>query len=425
MKNLLPHVHRLRHALLLLPLLCFVLITNKAVAQDWSAIGNGLPFWTHAVCEYNGEIIAGGEAPGFLKRFDGANWVDIGGGVDGQVNALTVYNGELIAAGQFVNAGGIEVMFIAKWDGIEWLDLEGGTNSTVSALTVYNGNLIAGGYFTDANGPANYIAQWDGHAWSALGTGTGGSQGQVLALTVYQNELIAAGFFTSAGGNPANHIAKWNGTTWSTLGGGVAQILYALTPYGSNLVAGPGLVWNGSTWSTLGVGPGGGTYGYTLSLCANGTNLYAGGIFTSAGGSPASSVAKWDGTSWSNMNGGVFHPSLAAVFVVTPYQNGCIAGGIFSSAGGTSTSHIAQWNEAGAPSPPAINNLTILPNGDNVTLSWSSQGSPYFLVYDDVTSDGLYNNLVAVTSDTFTTLPLDPAQTAERYYIVIASEQMP
>ena len=125
------------------------------------------------------------------------------------------------------------------------------------------------------------------------------------------------------------------------------------------------------------------------------------------------------------MNGGVFHPSLAAVFVVTPYQNGCIAGGIFSSAGGTSTSHIAQWSEAGAPPPPAINALNILPDGTNVTLSWSSQGSPYFLVYDDVTSDGLFNNLVAVTSDTFTTLPLDPAQTAERYYIVIASEQMP
>ncbi|MBL0062679.1 MAG: hypothetical protein IPP40_14640 [bacterium] len=189
MKNPLLHVQRLRNILLLLPLLCLVLFTNKAVAQDWSAIGNGLPFWTHAVCEYNGEIIAGGEAPGFLKRFDGINWVDIGGGVDGQVNALTVYNGELIAAGQFVNAGGIEVMFIAKWDGIEWLDLEGGTNSTVSALTVYNGNLIAGGYFTDANGPANYIAQWDGHAWSALGAGAGGTQGQVLALTVYQNEV--------------------------------------------------------------------------------------------------------------------------------------------------------------------------------------------------------------------------------------------
>ena len=78
MKNLLPHVQRLRGTLLLLPLLCVVLFANKAVAQDWSTIGNGLPFWTHAVCEYNGEIIAGGEAPGFLKRFDGVNWAMAG-----------------------------------------------------------------------------------------------------------------------------------------------------------------------------------------------------------------------------------------------------------------------------------------------------------------------------------------------------------
>ena len=42
----------------------------------------------------------------------------------------------------------------------------------VYALTVYNGNLIAGGYFTTAGGTsANYIASWDGTAWSPLGSG--------------------------------------------------------------------------------------------------------------------------------------------------------------------------------------------------------------------------------------------------------------
>ena len=36
-------------------------------------------------------------------------------------------------------------------------------------------NLYAGGYFTTAGGvPANYIAKWDGSAWSALGSGMNG-----------------------------------------------------------------------------------------------------------------------------------------------------------------------------------------------------------------------------------------------------------
>ena len=46
---------------------------------------------------------------------------------------------------------------------------------SVSALAVDgDGNLYAGGCFTTAGGTAaNYIAQWDGAAWSPLGSGMG------------------------------------------------------------------------------------------------------------------------------------------------------------------------------------------------------------------------------------------------------------
>ena len=81
-------------------------------------------------------------------------------------------------------------------------------------------NLYAGGYFTTAGGvTANYIAKWNGSAWSALGSGMGGDP--VYALAVSGTNLYAGGDFTTAGGVSANYIAKWDGSAWSALGSGM------------------------------------------------------------------------------------------------------------------------------------------------------------------------------------------------------------
>ncbi|MBK6679912.1 MAG: hypothetical protein IPG53_07720 [Ignavibacteriales bacterium] len=59
--------------------------------------------------------------------------------------------------------------------------------------------------------------------------------------------------------------------------------------------------WNGTSWSTVGAGVNGSVY--TLKM--DGSNLYAGGQFTSAGGVNASNIAKWNGTSWSALGDGL------------------------------------------------------------------------------------------------------------------------
>jgi len=141
-----------------------------------------------------------------------------------------------------------------------------GANGEVYAAVVDGmGNLYIGGVFTAAGGaPANYVAKWDGTAWSALGSGLNNA---VSALAVLGTDLYVGGYFTTAGGSPANRIAKWNGNSWTTLGSGMNYIVEA--------------------------------------LAVSGNNLYVGGGFTTPGGVTANRVAKWDGSAWSSLGSGL------------------------------------------------------------------------------------------------------------------------
>ena len=362
-----------------------LLFSSSANAQGWSSLGGGLAGWVYATTVYNGQLIAGGDFPGHVAKFDGVSWSTVGNGVNGQVWSLGVYNNELWVGGTFSMADTLIVSNIAAWDGTTWKDAEGGMDGHVSAMTVYNGKLIAAGYFTTANISANHIAAWDGTSWSTLGEGTGGTQGQVLALTVYDSTLVAAGFFTTAGGVSASHIAKWNGTTWSALGDGIAWISYALAVYDSSLIAG-GLFstaggvaahdvakWNGSSWDSLGSGVGGGLYGYVLALAVSGTDLVAGGIYTTAGGSPAANIARWNGSAWTPMatsmtSGG----TVQAVYTLSPYAGGVAAGGIFDGIDGVGSGNICQWQEALGVKDP----LERVPSGFRLMPNYPNPFNP-------------------------------------------------
>ena len=83
--------------------------------------------------------------------------------------------------------------------------------------------------------PARYIARWNGATWQPLGSGMNYI---VYALTVYNGELIAGGYFTTAGGNLASKIARWDGATWQALGSGMNRPVNALTVYNDELIAG-------------------------------------------------------------------------------------------------------------------------------------------------------------------------------------------
>ena len=271
--------------------------------------------------------------------FSDADWVSLNPGIpgpNGPVWAIAVDgSGNVYVGGLFTFVGTVPANNIAKWDGSAWSALGSGISGAppgenypfVNALAVSGTKLYAGGEFTTAGEvTANGIAQWDGHAWSALGGGIGGYYiesmppnpplyfpGVVKALATIGSHLYAGGVFDTAGGIDATNIAEWNGSAWSALGSGMNSAVEALAVGGTNLYAGGtfstaggvwaiGIAkWDGSAWSALGAGMNGSVY----ALAVSGTDLYAGGYFSTTGGDPANGVAKWNGSGWSALGSGM------------------------------------------------------------------------------------------------------------------------
>lgn len=102
---------------------------------------------------------------------------------------------------------------------------------------------------------------------------------------------------------------------------GMGNIVAALCISGSNLYAGGAFTtagtvpvsfiakWNGSSWSPLyrSNGTYEGVNGHVTALAVSGNNLFVGGGFTDAGGVPANSIAVWDGSTWSNLGDGILY----------------------------------------------------------------------------------------------------------------------
>src|ERR1017187_5044964 len=90
-------------------------------------------------------------------------------------------------------------------------------------------------------------------------------------------------------------------------------------------------------WVSLGSGIGGGDlYGPgVFALAVVGTNLYAGGDFTAAGGVPVNNIAKWDGSAWSALGSGM----NSWVNALAASGTNLYVGGNFITAGGVTVNY--------------------------------------------------------------------------------------
>jgi hypothetical protein len=380
--------------------------------SDWSAPGSGVNSTVTALAVVDdaaasgadsrtsssdfqgpiGALYVGGQfsaadsiAARHIARWDGSAWSSLGdgAGLNAGVNAFAIFDDgsgpALHAAGGFTTAGGGLANHVARWDAqnepAAWFALGGGTNFAIQALSASSeaesgggSVLYAGGWFTTADGaPANYIAQWDGAAWSPLGSGVSYI---VRALAVFDDPsgagagpaLYVGGGFQLAGGDAANFIARWDGSQWSPLSSGVNNYVYAITSFDDG--SGPALYaageftaaggepansiarWDGKTWSPLGSGLNSAVY----ALATFDSALYAGGFFATAGGQPANCIARWNGTSWEALGDGLAGGAFPAVFVLAVFDDGTgsgpalYAGGQFTTAGGVPANGVARWD---------------------------------------------------------------------------------
>ncbi len=209
--------------------------------QKWERLGDGLNGVVRALAvEANGNLIAGGEFPGGLARWNGSSWSPVGGGVAGSalvVRAVKIGpNGAIHIGGDFdtVNAAGVPVAVrdVATFHQGSWNALGGGfdaqfiqpNGTTFNADGVFslaldgNGTLYAGGDFDASEGRGTAllrVARWDGSgAWKPLGSGAGrsGSQNVNAICLGPHGDLYAAGVFNTGFGTlggPAKNFARW------------------------------------------------------------------------------------------------------------------------------------------------------------------------------------------------------------------------
>ena len=126
--------------------------------------------------------------------------------------------------------------------------------------------------------------------------------------------------------------------------------VYALAVVGTDLYAGGSFTkaggsaatnvakWNGSVWSALGSGMNNSVY----ALAVSGSHLYAGGLFAKAGGSGANLIAKWDGSAWSALGSGMAGSSYPPVCALAVVGSDLYAGGYFTMAGGKVSASAAK-----------------------------------------------------------------------------------
>jgi hypothetical protein len=334
--------------------------------NSWSAVGPGFfggP--VRALAEYNTDLYAGGEfidngiiTLNRIARWDGLEWSAVADGFDNAVYALHEYDGELCAGGSFTTTGAVPVQGMGRWNGSSWSDVGGGVaggfeETAVHALAVYDGDLIVGGDFDTAGGmSAPLMARWNGSIWSAMGTEEAGMSGVVRTLAVFDGKLCAAGNLFWQG--MVRHVAMWNGFAWSSAGTHVSGDVYTLAVYGSDLYAGgefssvagtPGehlAAFDGGLWHSVGATPSGPPgWVYVGAMAVHQDELYVGGEFQRIGAnSPMQNIAKWDGSAWDSLANGADD----TIDALTVYNSQLYAAGSFGSIGSAVAERIAMWN---------------------------------------------------------------------------------
>lgn len=396
-------------------------------SKDFALNGTNGSVWAVAT-DGNGKVyigggftVAGGVPVLNIALWDGQRWQALGNGLgsaygsnSNTVTALALdHAGNLYAGGSFSSSGDNYMQGVAKWNGTAWSALGSGLGGSATSLAVDGqDNLYAGGYFTTAGGvPANHVAKWNGSTWSALGAGlvsTGSYFSPVNALAFDRaGNLYVGGGFDRAGGQPASDVARWDGTSWTALGTNLRGTVQALAVDASGTVyAGGGFYQPGNSYARYGVARWSGStwaeVGYSTSdvwslAVDNAGAVYAGGMF--------SSVLRWSGTAWATLGSGRVE-SFTNTLALAVAPNGTLyAGGHLHQVGGVVANGIAQWTPA-TGSWSRLNSLTpaLAPNETVLALLPAPGGGVYAAGNFDALGDTVATAIAKWTGTAWTRL---------------------
>jgi len=202
-------------------------------------------------------------------------------------------NGNLYAVGTFTGMGGVaNTPGVAQWDGTAWNALGTGVddNGAYGCCIDMVGHLIVGGSFTGMGGVANTprCAYWDGTAWQSIGSDI--NNGTVWCVEAdLENTIWIGGNFTNVVDANGDYLVRYTkGATTpdieSDAGWQANGIVYTLA-------RGPERVVRRAAWLPFGTR----RYEAIWQLQSYPT-LYAGGAFTTLGGVAANRIAYYDGT---------------------------------------------------------------------------------------------------------------------------------
>jgi hypothetical protein len=340
----------------------------------WSGLSFGLNGPALALAQIGTDIYAGGfftTAGGgpalHAARWDGSAWSALGAGTDGAVSGLAAVGSSLYAAGAFASAGGTPVDGVARWSAGTWSAVGAGSELTGadrnaivgSGSVLYLGGLLG----LSSTGEECNLARWNGGSWSSL-QGPGaylGLNGTVRALFSVGGAFFVGGNFSLAGQQPSTLVAYWDGASWHRYPGlSPAGTVNAILVHGGSLYIGganlqsPGasggiLKWSAGLTDSTGnwVTPSGAASdiaGTVNALIAPGYDIYVGGSFSTAGGTPANNIASWSGASWSALGAGITGGLSPSVLALAWYSGELYAGGSFLTAGSFAASRIAKWD---------------------------------------------------------------------------------
>jgi hypothetical protein len=307
---------------------------------------------------------------------------------NGDVSTIAISGSDVYVGGWFSSIGGQTRNRIAKLNnttGAADPTWNPGANISVRTIAISGSDVYVGGWFSSIGGqPRNNIAKLNNTTGAADPTWNPDANGNALTIAISGSDVYVGGTFTIIGGQTRNRIAKLNNTTGAadpTWNPNANDFVITIAISSSDVYAGGGFTsiggqtrnyivklnnTNGNadlTWNP----DASGSSPYTIisTIAISGSDVYAGGIFTSIGGQTRHNIARLNNTNgnadltWNSHAGGAFLHSYGSVSSIALNGSDVYVGGGFTSIGGVLRNNIAK-----------LDNTT-----GNADLTWDANAS--------------------------------------------------